>query len=249
MINLLIHHEEEEEEANLEEIYFPKTGGNLNELKMIIKKTYPNINSNFKIIREQDNQEIKSISNITFDEGEILLIRDDRNNENNPLFLVDITNSENKISLKVENENNKDISKKYTVRPGINLIGDCPIHNQVYNTVNNPSICYNYDYIETNGRMTCPECNFPIECKNIGFYQCYYNFYGQKQNKNKTFEYFGKEIPDFENINIDEHNTVNINGESYQINKTEPNIMETFNNDENERVKFIDLIFQIRIFK
>ena len=246
MIKLLIYYEEED---NQQEIYFPKTGGNLNELKMIIKKTFPNINGNFKIIREQDNQEIKSISNITFDEEEILLIRDDRNNENNALFFVDVTNPENKISVKIENENNEDIPPYLTVRKGINLIGDCPKHNQVYNTVNNSSICYNYDYIETNGRMTCPECNSSIECKNIGFFQCYYNFYGLKQNKNKKFEEFGKEIPDFENINIDEHNIVNINGESYPINKTKPDKMECFYNDENKRVKFVDLIFQIRIFK
>ena len=246
MIKLLIYYEEEDNE---QEIYFPKTGGNLNELKMIIKKTFPNINGNFKIIREQDNQEIKSISNITFDEDEILLIRDDRNNENNALFFVDVTNPENKISVKIENENNEDIPQYLTVRKGINLIGDCPKHNQVFNTVNNSSICYNYDYIETNGRMTCPECNSSIECKNIGFFQCYYNFYGLKQNKNKTFEEFGKEIPDFENINIDEHNIVNINGESYPINKTKPDKMECFYNDENKRVKFVDLIFQIRIFK
>lgn len=246
MIKLLIYYEEEDNE---QEIYFPKTGGNLNELKMIIKKTFPNINGNFKIIREQDNQEIKSISNITFEEKETLLIRDDRNNENNALFFVDVTNPENKISVKIENENNEDIPPHLTVRKGINLIGDCPKHNQVFNTVNNSSICYNYDYIETNGRMTCPECNSSIECKNIGFFQCYYNFYGLKQNKNKKFEEFGKEIPDFENINIDEHNIVNINGESYPINKTKPDKMECFYNDENKRVKFVDLIFQIRIFK
>ena len=246
MIQLLIYHEEED---NLQKIDFPQTGGNLNDLKIKIRNKFPNVNGNFRIIREQDNQEIKSISNITFEEEETLLIRDDRNNENNALFFVDVTNPENKISVKIENENNEDIPPYLTVRKGINLIGDCPKHNQVFNTVNNSSICYNYDYIETNGRMTCPECNSSIECKNIGFFQCYYNFYGLKQNKNKKFEEFGKEIPDFENINIDEHNIVNINGESYPINKTKPDKMECFYNDENKRVKFVDLIFQIRIFK
>ena len=28
--------------------------------------------------------------------------------------------------------------------------------------------------------MKCPQCNVPVFGSNIGFYDCYYNFYGKK---------------------------------------------------------------------
>ena len=247
MIKLQIYYEEED---NQQEIYFPKTGGNLNELKMIIKKTFPNINSNFKIIREQDNQEIKSISNITFEEAENLLIRDDRNNENNFLGLpfIDVTNPENRISQQLEEENSENIPTWRTLRPGLNFIGNCRDHKTVLNSVYNSSSCYNYDFTNTSGLMTCPECSNQFIIDNICFYKCYYNFYGVKY-KNGNLEKFGKEITDFENVNIDEHNFVNVNGESYKINKTKPGNFVYFNSEKDEKVKFLELIFQIKIYE
>ena len=95
--------------------------------------------------------------------------------------------------------------------------------------------------------MKCPECNYQFKSTNICFYQCYYNFYGEKINKNKTLEEFGKEISDFENIDINDDNTVNINGESYHIYKTKPDNIDYFYSEENEKVMFIKLIFQIKM--
>ena len=138
--------------------------------------------------------------------------------------------------------------------PGLNFIGVCPnekcnaYNKTVFNCVNASSFCYNFDYIESGGLMKCPECNNQFKSDNICFYQCYYNFYGEKKNTNKKLEEFGKKISDFENIDINDDNTVNINGESYHINKTIPNNIDYFYSEDNEKVLFTELIFQIKKF-
>jgi hypothetical protein len=92
------------------------------------------------------------------------------------------------------------------------------------------------------------ECDYQIVSKNICFYKCYYNYYGSKVNNSKI-ENFDEEIPNFEYIN--DNNTVNINGKTYHIHKTQPNMYDYFRyyDNDGEEIMYIKLIFQIKIFQ
>jgi hypothetical protein len=249
MIKLQILYEEEDLYTTID---FPKIGGQINNLRMKIKEEFPKLSGNFLIIK--DDKVLNDNSNLKFNDNDFITIRDDKNNEANiPVSFIDITNEKNKVNQEVEKDDNEGIDKWRTVMPGLNFVGVCPndkcnaYNKTVYNCVNASSFCYNFDFIESSGLMKCPECNYQFKSDNICFYQCYYNFYGEKIKKNKTLEEFGKEISDFENIDINDDNTVNINGESYHIYKTKPDNIDYFYSEENEKVMFIKLIFQIKM--
>ena len=97
--------------------------------------------------------------------------------------------------------------------------------------------------------MNCPLCNDPCTVKNVGFYKCYFNIYGDKFNEEKDeVEKFGVEIKDFwkQDINID--NTVLVNGKKIQVNKTDEDSVSKFNEYDYERNVFLKLVFQIKKF-
>ena len=237
-----------EDDETMKGINIPKKL-KLNELKNEIKKHFPGLSNNFQIIK---NDKELNVSDIELEEEDCLTIRDNGNSEANPVFLPDLAD-ENIEHLPIED--NIGIDRWLIVRPGLNLIGECNIKNcfvrgkMVINSVDNSSSCYNYDHVKNRGMMKCPECGNDIVCKNICFYKCYYNYYGSKAN-DPVNENFGEEIPNFEYININDNNTVNINGKTYHIHKTQPNMYDYFRyyDNDGEEIMYTKLIFQIKIF-
>ncbi len=103
-----------------------------------------------------------------------------------------------------------------------------------------------FDLIEKEKTVICPKCNNIVLGKNAAFYSCYYNIYGTKINENGQVENFGKKISNFQNIEIPFNNIININGESYEINKTSDNKYTYYFSDD--KIKYLKLIFQIKKF-
>ena len=58
---------------------------------------------------------------------------------------------------------------------------------------------------------------------------------------------FGKKIEDFKNVQIFEDKYVKINGENYEIKKTNKGKYKTFN-ISNSDITYIELVFQIKKF-
>ena len=136
------------------------------------------------------------------------------------------------------------------VSPGINLYGICNNHNciagnkEVIQIINN----WEYDLIKVKGIMECPMCKGHCSVNTVGFYQCYFNIYGLKYDyENDENERFGKRIPNFNTININSNNCVSINGQQYEVKKTDGDNVFKYE-ETNGEATFIKLIFQVQKF-
>ena len=133
-----------------------------------------------------------------------------------------------------------------TVKRGINLIGICEFEGCV---AYKKGVVVNikedeFDLIEKEKTVICPKCNNIVLGKNVAFYYCYYNIYGTKINEKWSSRKFWKKIDNFQNIEIPFNNKININGESYEINKTSENKYTYYFFDD--KIKYLK--FQIKKF-
>ena len=184
------------------------------------------INGNY--INKLSNEKIK-----LKDKQKIILKKCEKNEENTTL-----------------KSNDPSIPHWRIITKGLNLFGICEnpkckaYLKEVVNNIKEKT----YNLIEQNLNMKCPQCNVPVFGSNIGFYDCYYNFYGKKiynveENKEEIHS-IGKKINNFDKVEIDDNDNIIINNEKYQIYKTDNNIISFFNIDEYSTI--IKLIFQIR---
>ena len=240
MINLNLYFEEEDKSTIIQ---LPTKGVSKIELIKKLKSTGIELPKKAQLII--NDSELKFDEEIyKFNDNDTLTIRESGNLEG--CIIMDEIKEGKFVGGKVTDDPN--IPKWLTVKPGLNLVGICTNENcEAYNK----DVMYHinsdeYDLCENNGLMKCPICNFQFACKNICFYHCYYNFYGVKYVNKKT-EDFGKKIKDFDNCIIDDDDKVDVDGEKYKIYKTNYQESKTMLLDGN-KVKYIELFFQIRFF-
>ena len=185
-------------------------------------------------------------------DGDLQLLNNDeilikQKNNNEAFAFLDVT-KQNKIQI--EPENNPSIPYYLTAKPGLNILGKCENENcdlmdkeQMINIKEDE-----YDMVKQNGIVKCISCKCNVIGKTIAFYKCYYNYYGKKYIENEKedkIEKFGEKINDFNKIEISFDNKINVQGKSYEIHKTKD--IEYFIYDD-DKVKFLQLIFQVRKF-
>ena len=241
MVNLLII---EKETGKKKYINF-KSEGTFYELALKIKNENFNLPQYFYLIT--DGEKLSTKGKIKFYENQKIKIRDPESLENiRAVYFNDVTCGNINL-IPVSNDN--DIPNWREVCKGINLIGvcenkNCKAYNQeVYAKIHDE----NYNITKNNGLMECPICNTKCLSKNIAFYNCYYNCYGKKYDGVKI-ECFGDKIPDFSNAVINNNDCVNVNGKEIKVNKTELGNASYFSTD-NDHVKYIKLIFQVKKFE
>ena len=258
LISIKIINEDEKEET----LTLIKPELTFDELIKAINKTKITYNENYQLLTSKHTI-TKSKEKIKFEDKEELIIRDpnanqahiigENNGPHNYVKKINV-NLKNK-ELQERNVKLKDPNIPYwrTVSWGINLFGFCEnnkckaFKNEV---VNFKRVEY-YDLIKDGLKMYCPECNCPVNGITIGFYNCYYNFYGKqiinKENDDdQEIKRFGKEIKNFEKVKIFNENKVNLNGEEYAIYKTKKNKATYFPIENNGDGFFSQLIFQMR---
>ena len=104
----------------------------------------------------------------------------------------------------------------------------------------------NYSLIENNGIMKYPVCNNNVKSKIVGFFNCYFNYYGIKYDENKEEAVkFGVEIPNFDKCIINDDNTVIVNGKKIYFEKTPKNITNYFYESDNGNVHFLYVVIMI----
>lgn len=95
------------------------------------------------------------------------------------------------------------------------------------------------------GIMNCPMCNCLCKSNNVGFYNCYYNIFGTKfDEKTDDIEKFGTKIPNL-NKAVIKGDKVVIDGQNYEMQKTENNKFSFFNEASSGKSTFVKLIFQV----
>ena len=250
-----------EEESNEKQFINFKSEGTFYELaKQIKNSTNFTIPKYFYLITDGDK--LKTQGKIKFYENQKIKIRDVESLEGFAINFNDITCG-NILYIPVSSEvpERKEVSNGMDLIPqlsevpkwrevcnGINLFGRCEIENcvaydkEIVAKIDDD----NYDLCKNNGQMNCPMCNSKCESKTVGFYNCYYNYYGVKydENKDKT-EKFGVEIPNLSKSVINNNDTVIVNGKAIKINKTEFGNASYFSPD-NGVVQFIKLVFQVK---
>ena len=239
MINLNLYFEEEDKSTIIQ---LPTKGVSKIELIKKLKSTGIELPKKAQLII--NDSELKFDEEIyKFNDNDMLTIRESKNLEG--CIIMDEIKEGKFVGGKVTDDPN--IPKWLTVKPGLNLVGICTNKNceaydkEVIEHINSNKS----DLSQNNGLMKCPICGFSFAFKNICLYHCYYNFYGIKYVEG--VENFGKEIKDFDNCIIDDDDTVDVDGEKYKIYKTNPHESKIMLLDGN-KVKYIELFFQIRFF-
>ena len=184
----------------------------------------------------------------TFSNNEKIILRNQAYLEGYTLQFNDVTKKRVQ-QLKVRKTNNG-CGYRY-VTHGINLFGVCTdksckaFNQEVIEMINEIEL----DLTKRKGRMKCPICKTDIECKNVGFYKCYYNMYGLKYNEdNDENEKFGKKIPNFNSITVNTDNTVLVDGQKYKVEKTNGEEFSKFEESNGDAATFIKLVFQVKKF-
>ena len=244
----------DENENKLIPIKFPSKGGNINELLIAMKEANIVFPKKFQLIKEDNDEEIKFDQNIPpiLGDNDTIILKDITYLENYALNFFDIEDVNNLIKIKVKLDNNI-IPEWRIVFPGINLWGEC--NNNKCEAFSSPVAYFveSKEFNLTNNKfIRCPMCNKEIECLNISFFNCYYNYYGKKINKNNKdlkIEEFGKRIENFNNIDIPNDNIININNEKYEIKKTEIGECDYYFDYNDSNIQFLEIIFQVREFK
>ena len=250
-----------EEKTNKKEFINFNSEGTFYDLALEIKNGTNFILPNyFSLIT--DGKKLKTLGKIKFYENQKIKIRDIESLEGFAINFNDITCG-NILLIEVSSKE----PERREVSNGINLIpqlSEVPEWREVCNGINLFGICSNkncvaydkeivakiddenYELTKYNGQMKCPMCHNNCDCKNVGFYNCYYNYYGTKYDeiKDKT-EKFGVEIPNFSKSVIKSNDTVIVNGKEIKINKTELENASYFSADNGE-VQFIKLVFQVK---
>ena len=243
----------DENENKLIPIKFPSKGGNINKLLIAMKEANIVFPKKFQLIKE-DDEEIKFDQNILLilGDNDTIILKDITYLENYALNFFDIEDVNNLIKIPVKLDNNI-IPEWRIVFPGINLWGEC--NNNKCEAFSSPVAYFveSKEFNLTNNKfIRCPMCNKEIECLNISFFNCYYNYYGKKINKNNKdlkIEEFGKRIENFNNIDIPNDNIININNEKYEIKKTEIGECDYYFDYNDSNIQFLEIIFQVREFK
>ena len=243
----------DENENKLIPIKFPSKGGNINKLLIAMKEANIVFPKKFLLIKK-DDEEIKFDQNILLilGDNDTIILKDITYLENYALNFFDIEDVNNLIEMDVELDNNI-IPEWRIVFPGINLWGEC--NNNKCEAFSSPVAYFveSKEFNLTNNKfIRCPMCNKEIECLNISFFNCYYNYYGKKINKNNKdlkIEEFGKRIENFNNIDIPNDNIININNEKYEIKKTEIGECDYYFDYNDSNIQFLEIIFQVREFK
>ena len=243
----------DENENKLIPIKFPE-GGNINKLLKAMKEANIVFPKKFQLIKEDNDEEIKFDQNIPpiLGDNDTIILKDITYLENYALNFFDIEDVNNLIEMDVELDNNI-IPEWRIVFPGINLWGEC--NNNKCEAFSSPVAYFveSKEFNLTNNKfIRCPMCNKEIECLNISFFNCYYNYYGKKINKNNKdlkIEEFGKRIENFNNIDIPNDNIININNEKYEIKKTEIGECDYYFDYNDSNIQFLEIIFQVREFK
>ena len=243
----------DENENKLIPIKFPSKGGNINKLLIAMKEANIVFPKKFQLIKK-DDEEIKFDQNILLilEDNDTIILKDITYLENYALNFFDIEDVNNLIKIPVKLDNNI-IPEWRIVFPGINLWGEC--NNNKCEAFSSPVAYFveSKEFNLTNNKfIRCPMCNKEIECLNISFFNCYYNYYGKKINKNNKdlkIEEFGKRIENFNNIDIPNDNIININNEKYEIKKTEIGECDYYFDYNDSNIQFLEIIFQVREFK
>ena len=243
----------DENENKLIPIKFPSKGGNINKLLIAMKEANIVFPKKFLLIKK-DDEEIKFDQNILLilGDNDTIILKDITYLENYALNFFDIEDVNNLIKIEVKLDNNI-IPEWRIVFPGINLWGEC--NNNKCEAFSSPVAYFveSKEFNLTNNKfIRCPMCNKEIECLNISFFNCYYNYYGKKINKNNKdlkIEEFGKRIENFNNIDIPNDNIININNEKYEIKKTEIGECDYYFDYNDSNIQFLEIIFQVREFK
>ena len=244
----------DENENKLIPIKFPSKGGKINKLLKAMKEANIVFPKKFQLIKEDNDEEIKFDQNIPpiLGDNDTIILKDITYLENYALNFFDIEDVNNLIEMDVELDNNI-IPEWRIVFPGINLWGEC--NNNKCEAFSSPVAYFveSKEFNLTNNKfIRCPMCNKEIECLNISFFNCYYNYYGKKINKNNKdlkIEEFGKRIENFNNIDIPNDNIININNEKYEIKKTEIGECDYYFDYNDSNIQFLEIIFQVREFK
>ena len=244
----------DENENKLIPIKFPSKGGNINKLLIAMKEANIVFPKKFQLIKEDNDEEIKFDQNIPpiLGDNDTIILKDITYLENYALNFFDIEDVNNLIKIEVKLDNNI-IPEWRIVFPGINLWGEC--NNNKCEAFSSPVAYFveSKEFNLTNNKfIRCPMCNKEIECLNISFFNCYYNYYGKKINKNNKdlkIEEFGKRIENFNNIDIPNDNIININNEKYEIKKTEIGECDYYFDYNDSNIQFLEIIFQVREFK
>ena len=250
-------------------IKFPSKGGNLSQLLKAMNEKNINFPKKFQLIKDDEEIDKKENKLLNFIENETIILRDVTNYEYENIILFDIEDINNLIKIphelidnksKIIDNKSKLIDNKSNpipiwriVFPGIKLWGECT--NKECDANLHP-VSYFVESKELNliqnNMMKCPLCNIEIKCKNISFFNCYYNYYGEKivkTRKELKKEKFGKRIENFDRINIPYNNIIMIDGEEYEIKKTEIGECDYYFDYNNYGITFTELIFQVREFK
>ena len=231
----------ERDDINLS-IDFPKQGEYYSNFIKRLEKEKIKIPKKIQLIR--DDSELKD-NYLQFSDNDSIILRDISKQENYAINFADIS-PENMIEEEILC--NDYVPNYLTLNPGINLIGECD--NKKCNANNKMVISHikedNYNMNQNKGIMKCPECHSRIDIKNIAFYNCYFNEYGKKVQENQIVS-FGKKIEDFKNVQIFDNKYIRINGENYEIKKTNKGKYITFDISKSD-ITYIELVFQIKKF-
>jgi hypothetical protein len=197
------------------------------------------------IIANGDKLKPSDTEILDFKDIPTIKVRDVTENESTS---IDFNNVECGKLINIEVRRKGD--KWRTVTKGINLFGECKNEKceayklEVVQMIKDSV----FDATINNGFMECPMCGCKCKLDNIGFYNCYYNFYGSKfDEETDEIKKFGINIPDFSNADISEDNMVNVNGKDYKVFKTKIGNASYFDGNSG-KVKYIKLVFQVKKF-
>lgn len=240
MVNLEIINEDDGTSKNLS---FPSSG-TFYELASAIQDIGMSLPETFFLIT--NSQKLNTNESYTFADGQKVKIRDAQSLECFGANFTDLTVGKIKL-IKTSNK----APKWRCVTKGINLFGICKndkceaYKKEVIHMIKEKE----FSLTENNGLMKCPICNQNIISKTVGFYNCYYNYFGIKydEDKDETTK-FGVKINDFDKSFVNDDNTVIVNGKKITVGKTPKNVTNYFDEKENGNIQFIELTFQVKKF-
>ena len=230
-----------DEKGNSSIIQIKPRGINVNEfIKLIKEKTNINIPENedeIQIINKTQDKTIKG--DLQLLNNDEIVIKNRKGNES--MYFIDITKGTIGI---IKPEDDSLIPDYLTAQPGLNIFGRCD--NEKCDLYDKDMIIPieedEYNVIKTQAIVKCIKCKCNVKGKNIGFYSCYYNYYGKKF-ENDQVEKFGEKIDDFQNLNIPSDKKINIQGKSYEIHEAKD--IDYFKHDIDE-ANFVQLIIQVK---
>ncbi len=200
----------------------------------------------FKLLTNGKSLKADQKEELYFTEGQTIKIRDSQALEN--FGLINITDVTNGCTDYLDISDTAPDWR--TVDNGINLFGYCEnkdckaFEKEVIEMIKENE----FDICKIQGIMHCPMCKCPVKVGTIGFYNCYFNFYGSKYDReNDELEKFGKQIKNFETVKVSSDDTVVVNGEKITVSKTKPN-KTTYFNDKNGKADFAKLVLQVQNF-